>query len=79
MQLGKPIICTESKTAEDYIQNGKNGFIIKKEKNELINKIDELYNNKKLYKKISQNEKTIYEERFSLKSLGKQVADILKN
>lgn len=79
MQLGKPIICTESKTVKDYIENGENGFIIKKEKNELINKINELYNNKELYKSISQNEKTMYEEKFSLKSLGKQVADILKN
>lgn len=77
MQLGKPIICTESKTVEDYIKNGENGFIIKKDAKELINKIEELYNNKELYQKMSQNEKNIFEENFSSKSLGKQVAEIL--
>ena len=77
MQLGKPIICTKSSTVTDYIKNGINGFIVKKEKNELLEKIQELYNNKELYTEISKNEKEFFKENFSINSLGKQISKII--
>lgn len=77
MQLGKPIICTQSSAITDYIKDGINGFIVKKDKDQLISKIDELYKNEELYKKISINEKEFFEKNYSIEALGKQISTII--
>lgn len=78
MQLKKPIIVTESRgLTDDYIVNGKTGFIIKKDKNELINVLKELYTSKELYNEIANNAYNIYKEKYSIKALGKIVGKIV--
>lgn len=79
MQLKKPIIITESRgLADDYIDNGKNGIVIKKDKNELLGALEELYNNEKYYKEIAENEYEVYKEKYSLNNLGRIVGEIIK-
>ena len=75
MQLGKPIICTESNTVKDYIQDGVNGYIIKKQKDELLRIIDKLYQDEKEYDKMSKNEKQFFENYHSIRAFGKQVGE----
>lgn len=77
MQLGKPIIVTNNKGIYDYIENGKTGFIINNTKDELLNKIDILYKKNELYNLMSQNEKHIYNIRFSTLALGRSLGKII--
>jgi glycosyltransferase involved in cell wall biosynthesis len=75
MQLGKPVIITESEGIADYIIHGYNGLIIKKEKDALINTLRLLYSDKELYKKLSQNGQSEYKKKYSVKQLGENVGN----
>lgn len=77
MQLGKPVICINSNTVTDYIENEVNGFIIQKDEKYLRDLIEKLYNDNDLYNKISNNQKEIFEEKFSIKALAQQVGSIV--
>ena len=79
MQLGKPIIVTESAGITDYIVHGANGFIIKKEKEALLEAPHDLYTDENLYRTIAQNARFDYEQKFTAKHLGVHVANILIN
>lgn len=78
MQLGKPVICTESNTAIDYIQDGENGFIVEKDKDKLLQKIEILYKDKELYRQISNNEIECFKNNYSITALGMQISQIFK-
>lgn len=75
MQLGKPVIVTENDTAKDYIKNSKNGYIIKKEKDVLLDTIKTLKDNDLLYNNISQNARATFEKEFSLSGLATNIWD----
>ncbi len=75
MQFAKPVIVTESRAVMDYISDGQEGFIIPKDEQSLREKIDLLYNDKELYNRMSARARESYEKNFSMRSLGKQVAD----
>ena len=79
MQLGKPIIFTESDGIADYVINGYNGIIVKKEKEALITALQELYSNNSLYMTLSQNARLEYDKKYSIKRLGNNVGDLIKN
>lgn len=72
MQMGKPVIVTENDAVKDYIENGKTGFIIKKDGNALKQAIGKL-NDTKIYDEISKNAKSAFEEKFSLSGLAKNI------
>lgn len=78
MQLKKPIIVTKSNTITDYITNGYNGFIIQKEKEELLETIDKLYTDQELYHKIASNGYQEYLDKFSTRNLGMNVGRYIK-
>lgn len=78
MQFSKPVIVTDSKTVRDYISDGAEGFIIPKDEKALCEKIDLLLHDRELYIKMSLTARKSYEERFSMKALGKQVSDCFK-
>ncbi len=67
--LGKPVIVTENDTIQEYIENGKTGFIIPKDSEALWNSIGWLEDDAH-YERISQNARHEFEERFSLYELG---------
>lgn len=75
MQFAKPVIVTESKAVTDYISDGQEGFIVPKDEKILREKIELLYQDKKLYNQMSAKARERYEKNFSIKSLGKQIAD----
>ena len=70
MQLGKPVIVTESDGITDYITDGYNGMIIKKEKEALITALHALYTNEHLYTALSQNARSGFDEKFSILRFG---------
>lgn len=75
MQFAKPVIVTKSRAVTDYISDGQEGFIVPKDEQSLREKIDLLYRDKELYNKMSAKARESYERNFSMRSLGKQVAD----
>lgn len=77
MQLGKPIIVTNNKSVYSYIKDYYNGFIISNDKNELLKKVNILFNDKNIYDKMSQNEIQTFQQKFSIKALGKQIGFIV--
>ena len=79
MQSGKPVIITESEGITDYIVNGTNGFIIKKEKEALLASLHDLYTNDNLYRTIARNARLDYEQKFTTKHLGVHIANLLNN
>ena len=79
MQYGKPVISTESNTIKDYIKNGENGYIIKKDKKSLLDMIEKLFNDEELYNKISKNEQKFFNENCSAKAFGKNIGKIFNS
>jgi glycosyltransferase involved in cell wall biosynthesis len=77
MQLGKPIIVTESEGISDYITHGYNGLIIKKEKKALIETLTLLYSDKTLYRRLSENGRVEFEKKHTFKQLGENIANCL--
>lgn len=77
MMYKKPIICTESSgLTDDYLINGFNGIIIKKDKNELIKAIESL-KNEGYYNTIANNGYREWQEKYSIKAMGENMAKIV--
>ena len=76
MQLGKPVICTESETIKDYIKDGETGFIIEKDDKKLLESLEKLFENKKLDNEVSHKEKEFFEKNYSIEALGQQIGKI---
>lgn len=80
MQFGKPVILTQSDgLTNDYVVNEENGLIVGKDKKELLAAIGRLYEDDTLYRRLSQNGRKLFEERFSNYRLGKDVGTIMRN
>lgn len=70
--LGKPVIVTENDAIRDYIEDGKTGFIIPKEKEALWKALHWL-EDEKLYAQICCNARDRFTKDFSLYELGCRV------
>jgi glycosyltransferase involved in cell wall biosynthesis len=79
MQLGKPVIVTESEGISDYIVHKHNGLIIKKDKESLTAALQLLYSDKELYGTIVENGKSEYEKKYSIKQFGFVVGNFIIN
>ncbi len=78
MQFGKPVILTQSDgLTNDYVINGENGIIVSKEKEALLSAIEQIYSNKELYQKLSQNGRKLYEQKFSNYRLGEDIGRVV--
>jgi glycosyltransferase involved in cell wall biosynthesis len=78
MQLGKPVIVTESEGVSDYIVHGYNGLIIKKEKQHLLNALQQLYSDAELYEKLSCNAKIEYNKKHTRLQFGMNIGNCIK-
>ena len=78
MQFGKPVILTQSEgLTNDYVVNGENGIIVKKEKQEVLNALNRLYTDESFYKKLSINARKSYENSFSSYRMGREFGELL--
>ena len=59
------------------ISGKETGFIINNEKEILLDKIEALYKDNELYKRISKNQKKRFIERFSILNLGREIGRII--
>lgn len=70
--LGKPVIVTENDTIQEYIENGKTGFIIPKDAESLWKVLCRLEDDT-YYAQICRNARQKFEECFSLYELGRRI------
>lgn len=78
MQLGKSVIVTENDTAKDYIANGKNGFIIRKDRKELLDTLNKLMSDEQFYNSISANAQKDFNSKYSLSGLARNIWEQIK-
>lgn len=76
MMFGKPVVVTQSDTVGDYIIDRKNGFVIKKDKNELLRALNILYEKKETYQKLSENARQSYLENHGLEKMAERIGMI---
>jgi len=79
MALGKPVITTDVYGgSKEIIENGKNGYIIHSNLDEIVKKLNELIENKALQHSMGKEGKQLIKTKFSLERMGKEFLDIYK-
>ena len=76
MMYGKPVIVTENDSVYDYIINGEDGVIIKKDKDALAHALVQVEQD---YKAMSKYARKHYLEKFSLYSEGMAIGNMIKS
>lgn len=79
MQLHKPTISTMSEGMKPYLVDGVTGFFVEKSKDELLEKLDLLYKDKQLYKRMCDEAFKYGKNQFSWSRLAKDVCEIAKD
>ena len=80
MSFSKPVIITKpSCLADDYVQDGYNGIVINKDKEELASAVKRIWEDKELYENLSGNSRKHYLENHSLYTYGCNVGELLKS
>jgi len=79
MALGKPVITTDSYGgSKEIIKNGKNGYIMDNNLDEIVKKLNELIENKALQDSLGEEGKQLIKTKFSLERMGREFLDIYK-
>lgn len=79
MMFGKPILATRSDTVADYITDGENGFLISKDKNALLQRLRQLYEEPQLYRRLAQEGRCRFLKNYSLTSMAAAIGNILRS
>ena len=74
MASGLPVICIDGKGNRDIVKQGYNGFILEQNSKVFSKKIIEVYKNKNLKKRLSNNS-ILYSKQFSLE---KYIENLMK-
>ncbi len=77
MQLGKPVIVTDSIGAQDYIKHGENGFIAPNKKQIWLDYIDRIYKDEELYQSMCRNALIRYHTYHSLEAMGRSIGSLV--
>ena len=77
MRYGVPIIVTESVAVQDYVTDGIDAVVVKKEENEFRETIIKLMDNEGERQRISQNERKTFKAKFSMKTMGENVGKMI--
>lgn len=77
MQLGVPVIATDSDGIRDFIADGKNGYLADNIVAIWREKIDMLLSDKDIWNKMSKNTKEMYIKEHTVASMAKHIAEIV--
>lgn len=78
MNLGIPVIITASHgVTDDYVRDGYNGLIIDKNEKALLNTLNRLMDDSKLYNYISKNQINDFKQNYTKYMLGKNIASVV--
>ncbi len=75
MQMGKPVISTDSSGMRPYVVDGYNGFFIDNTKEALIAALNKLYSDDSLYREMSNNALNTYQE-YSFSKLAERICEL---
>ena len=79
MNCGKPVIITYSKgVTDDYIIPMKNGIIIEKNRDNLLNALHLLYKDKDIYQNISRNAQEMFHTTYTKYKLGENLGKVIE-
>ncbi|WP_435260852.1 glycosyltransferase [Tenacibaculum sp. nBUS_03] len=79
LALGKPCVVTNVDGNKDLIENNFNGFKVKKEKNEIVDKVFTLINNEKEIERMGLNSRKHFEKKFNIKNNISLLEEIYKS
>ncbi len=80
MSSGLPVLISDIESHKTFIENGKNGILIKKgSSNDAIEKIDILLNNADLRASLGKNARKTVEERFTWDKISQNFEEIYRN
>lgn len=77
MQMGKPVISTDSAGMRPYVVDGYNGLFINNTKEDLLNALEKLYNHKDFYDRLSKNALATYDD-YSYSKFAERLSALLK-
>lgn len=77
MRMGKPVIVTENDTMPTYIDHGTTGFIVHKDKRQLLDTIRLIDSDKELYERISRNQRAAFTARFTEEALADRLSQVI--
>lgn len=77
MEAGVPVIVCGTGAMEEYISNEINGLLVKKDRNLLLEKVDQLYSDKEFYQTISVRAQRDYETKHTVEAMAKEMAKIV--
>lgn len=79
LQCGKPVIINRCSSITDYIKDGVNGFLVDSNDNSVLEKIQLLYEDDKLYDIMSENCIRMFDQNFTMESFAKNVLYSINN
>lgn len=77
MQLGKPVIVTDSKGIYDTVTHGENGFIVPNDKGKWLYYINQLYSNEDVYNSMCQHARKRYNLNHTMEAMGKAIGNLV--
>lgn len=78
MQFGKPVILIQDNPHNDYVFEGITGFVVPKNKKEILEIANKLINDHELRDVLAHNARKYYEDRFSIYSVGRGIGRIVR-
>lgn len=77
MMFEKPVIITRTQGSEDYVRDGITALVIDKSKDALLDALERLHD-EEFYTRIVREGRREYDREFSLESLAKNMANLMK-
>lgn len=77
MQIGKPVIVTDSKGIQDLITHGENGFIAPNDKHIWLDYISRIYHDEDLYNTMCQKAKIRYTNNHTVQAMGNAIGNLI--
>lgn len=79
LQCGKPVIINRCSSIADYVKDGVNGFLVDSDDNSVLEKVQLLKEDDKLYDIMSENCRKIFDENFTMESLADNILISINN
>ena len=77
MQFGKPVILIQDNPHNDYVFEGVTGFVVPKNKANILEVANRLMSDSELRETLAQNARKYYENNFSIYSVGRGIGKLI--